>query len=586
MFVTGENMRAGRDQQPLSYAIRLPDEAQQDALRLLDSSRSVVNAALIKLWPKLDAFLQERRGPAWKHVVELIDSPDPHGNRQWRCEAETAGRIMRGQAERKQVFALIQPILSHGFIRPKTEYRAAGKNRKSIKEAIEALQQTLEDDNMAFITLQNVVEQACNHFLTQGTFPETYEDMQTVPLLKVGMLTYAGDDGMVKGQSYRLSFDVQAGTASLLFRFPDEQGRWQWSKEPVTLTLPVCVVERLKDGASMAPTLRELVKADGSRIAVLDVIVQVKKAPLAAWKTVERVLGFDWGVHGLITAVVLSTNPAEPDKPVQLARPLFVNTGGLDGHQARTRRQIDALKAARDKLAEDDPKRAAYSQEINRCWWLYEARNRELAHLAANLLLLFAAVWGCSLISGESLKTLKSTGRGKGVRGKWRNWRNNTTIRSEIWNILRYKSHLLGMRFRSERPRGTSHTCPRCGKPAHTYRSPRLHHRSEPVKWGRWLVCSHCFYNADRDYCAAVNIARLGMAFLTQMQATGKARACSVTDATSVKPCPYMAHGAVPLFPPQTLVGRLLEAGKIYINGWKKSCTIRSSYASPLLLRL
>src|SRR6266567_4519678 len=136
MFVTGENMHAGRDQQPLSYATRLPNEAQQDALRLLDSSRSVVNAALIKLWPKLDAFLHERRGPAWKHVVELIDSPDPHGNRQWRCEAETAGRIMRGQAERKQVFALIQPILSHGFIRPKTEHRAAGKNRKSIKEAM------------------------------------------------------------------------------------------------------------------------------------------------------------------------------------------------------------------------------------------------------------------------------------------------------------------------------------------------------------------------------------------------------------------------------------------------------------------
>src|SRR6266704_2485362 len=60
MFVTGENMHAGRDQQPLSYATRLPNEAQQDALRLLDSSRSVVNAALIKLWPKLDAFLRER----------------------------------------------------------------------------------------------------------------------------------------------------------------------------------------------------------------------------------------------------------------------------------------------------------------------------------------------------------------------------------------------------------------------------------------------------------------------------------------------------------------------------------------------
>jgi transposase len=579
-------MRAGRHYQPLSYDIRLPDEVQADALRLLDASRSVVNALLARLWPRLDEFRGERSGPAWKQVVAMTDSPDPHGDRQFRCESETAGRIMRAQAERKQVFALIQPLLSDGFIRPKTEKQPAGKDRKSIKEGIEALQKTLEDDDTAFVTMQNVVEQACNHFLAQGTFPEKYEDMQAVPLLKVGVLTYAGDDGMAKGQSYRLSFDVQAGTATLLFRFPDEQGQWQWRKDPITLTLPACVVERLKAGASMAPTLRELVKADGSRVAVLDVIVQVKKTPLADWKSVERVLGFDWGVHGLITAVVLSTNPAEPDKPVQLSRPLFVNTGGLDGHQARTRRQIDELKAARDRLAEGDPKRSYYEQAIARCWRVYEARNRELAHLAANLLLLFAAVWGCSLISGESLKTLKSTGRGKGVRGKWRNWRNNTTIRAEIWHILRYKGHLLGIRFRSERPRGTSHTCPRCGKPAETYRSPRLHHRSDPVKWGRWLVCAHCSFNGDRDYCAAVNIARLGVAFLAHMQATGKAQAFSVTEENSVKPCPYMAHGAVLLFPPQVQMTRLLEAGKIYINGWKKSATIRSSYATPLLLRL
>ncbi len=578
-------MRAGRHYQPLSYDLRLPDVAQADALRLLDASRSVVNAALVQLWSYLDDFMTEQAGPAWKQVGEFIGSPQPHGDRQWRCESETAGRMLRAQAKRKQVFELIQPILCDGFIRPKTEKRPTGKNRQSIKEAIEALQKTLEDDDTAFVTMQNVVEQACNYFLEHGTFPHSYEDMQAIPLLKVGMLTYAGDDGIMKGQSYRLSFDVQAETASLLFRFPDEMGSWQWRKDPIILQLPACVVERLKEGVHMAPTLRELVKADGSRIAVLDVIVQVKKAELSPWKTIERVLGFDWGVHGLITAVVLSANPADPEKPTQISRPLFVNTGGLDGHQARTRRQIDQLQAAREQLAEGDAKRAFYEQEFSRCWQVYEARNRELAHLAANLLLLFAKVGGCSLICGESLKTLKSTGRGKGVRGKWRNWRNNTTIRSEIWHILRYKSHLLGMRFRSEKPRGTSHACPRCGKPAQTYRSSRVHHRSDPVKWGRWLVCAHCAYNADRDYCAAVNIARLGIAFLTSTQATGKRYAFSVTD-SSVKPCPYMAHGAVLLFPPQVQMTRLLCAGKIYINGWKKSATLRSSYATPLLLRL
>jgi putative transposase len=573
-------MRAGRDYQPLSYDLRLPDEVQADALRLLDASRAVVNAALVQLWPSLDDFMAEHAGPAWKQVGECIGSPDPHGDRQWRCESETAGRIMRGQAERKQVFQLIQPILSDGFMRQKTEKRQAGKNRKSIKEAIETLQKTLGDDETAFVTMQNVVEQACNYFLEQGAFPERYEQMQAVPLLKVGMLTYAGDDGGAKGQSYRLSYDLEAGTATLLFRFPDKEERWQWRKDAITLKLPTIVLTRLKEGVRMAPTLREEVKADGNRIAVLDVIVQVKKTELPDWRMVERVLGFDWGVKGLITAAVLDTQGQ------QLSRPLFLDTGGIDGHQARTRRQIDHLKAECEQLAQDDPKRAVYEQEISRCWRLYEARNQELAHLAANLLLLFASVFGCSLISGESLKTLKSTGRGKGVRGKWRNWRNNSTIRSEIWHILRYKSHLAGIRFRSEKPRGTSHTCPRCGKAAQTYRSPRLHHRNDPVKWGRWLVCPHCAFNADRDYCAAINIARLGVAYLSQMQAQGKAFACSVTDERSVKPVRYMPTGAVLLFPPQTDLHRLVISGHLYLNGWKKSCTIRSSYATPLLLRL
>jgi putative transposase len=71
MFLTGENMHAGRDVQPLSYDVRLPDEAQADALRLLDASRAVVNALLTCLWPRLDEFMGQRSGPAWKQVVAM-----------------------------------------------------------------------------------------------------------------------------------------------------------------------------------------------------------------------------------------------------------------------------------------------------------------------------------------------------------------------------------------------------------------------------------------------------------------------------------------------------------------------------------
>ena len=38
-------MRTSRPHQPLTYDVRFPDEAQADALRLLDASKAVVNQA-------------------------------------------------------------------------------------------------------------------------------------------------------------------------------------------------------------------------------------------------------------------------------------------------------------------------------------------------------------------------------------------------------------------------------------------------------------------------------------------------------------------------------------------------------------
>src|SRR5262245_1007751 len=160
-----------RGAQPLSYDLRLPDEAQADALRLLDASREVVNQALTILWPSLDEFGNERAGPAWKQVGKYIGSPHYHGDRQWRCESEVVGRLLRAQAERKKAFELVAPILSDGFIRPKTESRPAYQNRPAIKEAITRLQKSLEDDEGSFVAFQNVIEQACNFFLQQDHFP-------------------------------------------------------------------------------------------------------------------------------------------------------------------------------------------------------------------------------------------------------------------------------------------------------------------------------------------------------------------------------------------------------------------------------
>jgi putative transposase len=593
--------------QPLSYDLRLPEAAQSDALRLLDASRAVINQALIALWLHLDQFAAERSGPAWKQVDSLLSSPAPHGSRQWRCEAEVVGRILRAQAERKHSFERVAPILSAGFIRPKTERRPAGKESTVIAAAVASLRRDLDRDpdrdpaadEASFVALENVIEHCCNFFLQHERFPATYEELQLIPLLRTGLLSYAGDDGGELGQAYRLALNLEAGIAQFRFRCPDVDGTWGWRRDEVVIPLPERLLARLQAGAALlAPTLREVVAPGGARTAVLDLALAVTAMhPLPAWGDVERVLGVDWGVHTLITATAVAANELN-GKSQQTGRPFFLDTGGFDGRQARTRRQIDHLQhkvrrfeQERDALPENHPKSAWYAGRIqalldekSRCWRKYNARNRALAHLASNVILLLARIHGCSLVAIESLSTLTSTGRGKGVRGRWRQYRKNTTIRGEIWRLLKYKCLLAGVRLCTIPPQHTSHTCPHCGQPATTYRSPT--ERRKVVDGGRWLWCGACGYNADRDYAASLNIARLGVTLLIQMQTTSVWHPCQVRDA-SVKPVSYTGMGAGLLLPPPGSHARPQAAGKIcYYPGWLKTAYLQSSQSQPTFLRL
>lgn len=588
-------MRRSPAHQSLSYPIRLPDKAQADALRLLDVSREVINATVTALWSQLDAFGTRVSTYAYQQVTALIGPSDVHGNRQWRCEAEQAGRILRGQAQRKKQFARILPLLSAGMIEVKTEQKPAGKNRKAIKQALVDLRESDSDGGSA-VELQSLIEQCCNFYLTRGRFPAFYEEMQSIPVLKVGILPYAADDGGDKGQTYHLRFDPQKRVVFFAFRFPDAAGRWmrKWSEPEMALTLPDPVVERLLGGAPLAPLLREISEPDGTRYAVLDFIIEVPVPTLAEPMQIQRVLGWDWGVRTLVTATVVDLSGN------RLAPPLFLNTGGFDGRQARTRRHIDRLKKKvaklerqRDRFPAGDCRRepsesklTLLRQEIARCWRKYEARNKDLAHLAANLLILLATVWEAELIAGESLKSLKSEGRGRGAKGRWLNWRNNAQIRGTLWRCLRYKCHLAGLHLAWQHPKGTTHTCPKCGRPANTYADPALD--AKKLDAGPWLRCFACGWNGARDYAAAINIALLGVSFLKQavQSLPFESQDRPTMTKKDLNSESYTGSGLALRLPPTSLRGRLQAGGKIYVNGWLKSVTLHSALSQETMLRL
>jgi putative transposase len=603
--------------QTLSFPIRLPDAMQAEALRLLDASRTAINAMLSELWPCLDHFATDRSGPAWKQVEQHLLHTSGHGSRQVRCEMEQAGRLLRAQATRTQVFLAILPLLTEGLIRPAEGTRPAKKDYRAIKERVRALRADLEDAD-AFMALTNVVEQACNRYLETGTFPATYEAMQPVPMQEVAQLTFAGDDGMKAGQTYRARIsvaqfcDVQSrqehkqASLWLKLRAPESSGRWAWGQWSQEIPLPETVLQYFAQGAStQAPTLREIRSADGSRVAILDVILEVPAVYVAPLEQESRVLGWDWGVRSLITVSVLEKS--EGNEPYhQVSRPVFLDTGGIDGRQTRLRREIDRLKACRDRYAllvkqamqaqteQQIPLPAhfagwheqltSYTLRIKTCWKKYERRNRELAHLASNLLILLALLHDCRLICGENLTTLKTEGRGRGVRGRWRNWRNNTTVRGELWRELKYKCHLFGIRARQVEPRGTTHTCPHCGQPANTYASPAPADRKKAIKWGAWLCCRNpeCWWNGSRDYAASLNIARLGLAFLCTYHDTQRYQSYRMTS-EEVKPASYTGAGATLLLPSQGIPPRPQEGKYICYAGWSFSTSLRTSQPKRLL---
>jgi putative transposase len=603
--------------QTLSFPMRLPDAMQAEALRLLDASTSAINQMITDLWPDLDLFAAERTGIAWKQVEKHLLRRSGHGSRQERCEMEQAGRILRAQATRKQVFQTILPLLSEGLIRPAEGNRPATKDTRAIKEQVRALRAELEDAD-TYMAMTNVIEQACNVYLQTEAFPTTYEDMQPIPVLSHGQLTFAGDDGPNLGQAYRAQIRVmqvcdvesrqerKSASLRLKLRAPDEEGKWRWGEWSEEIALPEAMFSYFDQGATtQAPTLREMTSDDGSRVTVLDVMLEVPANAVSPLDQETRVLGWDWGVRSLITVCVLE-KPEGEEPYRQVSRPVFLDTGGIDGRQARLRREIDCLKACRERYAllvkraltaRDELKTplpahfpgwqeriAFYDTRLKRCWKKYERRNRELAHLASNLLILLALLHDCRLICGENLTTLKTEGRGRGVRGRWRNWRNTTTVRGELWCVLKYKCHLLGMRARQVEPRGTTHTCPHCHRPAKTYASPAQADRKTSLKWGAWLCCSNptCRWNGARDYAAALNIARLGLAFLVTYHDTKRYQAYRMTS-EEVKPALYTRAGATLLLPSQGITPRPQEGKHIYYAGWSYSVALRTSQSTSLL---
>jgi len=126
---------------------------------------------------------------------------------------------------------------------------------------------------------------------------------------------------------------------------------------------------------------------------------------------------------------------------------------------------------------------------------------------------------------------------------------------------VEYKSRRLGIQAITISPRGTSHECPRSGARGETVASSE---HPSPIHWGHWFRCQECGFNGDRDYIAALNIARRGLAKLAKTK--------------ELKPVSYSGSGLALPFPPiQFFANRIFTA----LRGFNKSAVLMPVY--PLI---
>ena len=457
--------------QILSFPLIIRSEANPKIKRTLWYAKKMSNKYLRKFYQR--DILEHLSISKVRQSYKILEPESP---RKWRSKIpsrvnrgilEISGRILRVVNSRRNLFELM--LEKFGDTPDKWSYKKLiAEHKIYVKSQY----------------IQNLSEQAERFYLSNGQYPTDFFQLQTTPKAKAAIISYAPDDGQAiliekRGNSLFIRLKV------LAYEDQECNPEWEWIEFSVPLPSFLSPLEQV------APDLR-LDYFHGQLLPVIDYKVEIEGA-----KEINSpyFLTVDWGIRKLVTICVF-------DKQGNLiCPPFFLSFEPIQAKLLRIRNEIDQLKAKRDKCSTKSDEWKKYNREIAKRWRKFRAIQKQLAHLASNVIVLIAQLYHCSEIYVEWLKTLKS----KNFSAKL-NWVINTTVREAIYEKVAYKAKLTGIKFkRPLSPYGTSQYCPRCGKKGIHTKSPN--HWQE-IKSGGWFRCPCCGYNADRDYVACCNLAR------------------------------------------------------------------------------
>ena len=369
-----------------------------------------------------------------------------------RSMLETEGRVLRSQIDKQELFNSLVKLSdkpkewTFDFLKKHGLY----KKRQYIN---------------------NIRRQVTGFIKNNKRLPENYQEL--VPNFRIGnFITLAPDDNQfIKYNCIDKSLSGQMKT------YVEEEKKWKWL--PFETLIPDHVLQKTEKGKVRKPDIR--MDKDGN--IFLDFKVEVKNC-----EHVEnnRILCVDYGLNTLLTFTCFEI---EDGKPVQISRPYFFKVEGIQKKIERIYQEIDKIKT-KISNSKDKRKIKVLKREQKSKWKKIKKLSKELEHLSSNIVLEFAQIFGCSVIVIEDLKGMNGKPYCKQL-----NKRLYRTIRARLFEKLKYKASIKGIKVKEVFAAYTSKSCPKCGGKG-----------SHPT-YGQFK-CPKCTYSANRDFVATQNIAR------------------------------------------------------------------------------
>ena len=494
----------------LSLPVRLPDTHRDQHKRLDEFVQHVATRVLYLRWtPEHLTGISDSDHQAWKYFDEHqpFEELDDHAlyktihgeappedfelylpSRIRRCILQKVGETLRSHADRREAFQAIQDVLPTHKIRR--------IHRRRIKEE-------LWDDGEYLSSgyVDVLIDQLNTYYDRHGRYPDSYFELQDAPEYSNGVLPYSADDGPASGQAIKYQYDGDNQSLTVKMKTPDtvtpeSRGDWSWHEHELdgydafhTLTAR---------GSLSAPEFQSSRRKNGDQFYELSFPVDIDTTD--ADGDADRVLALDAGMRKDVTAVVVD------ETGEQVSRPHFVRFADRDKmrrlHRERQRlnaRLAELRRNGRDYTDEFKEVQAEYERVNNKI----QHKREQLIHDVTNQVVALALVYDVDTMVHEDLRSL-SPPSGEGELS----WELSSWARREIIEKIEYRCEYVGVDVERVYPQDTSRVCPRCGSTGHTCKSPD---HDEEVWWGGHFRCDNarCGFEGDRDYVAAVNVARV-----------------------------------------------------------------------------